>query len=204
MIEVNLYLVPTSDSTVGRLVARSRFDKEAMGVSVMEFVKGFLKEHIDDFQSSLKNANLVNLINEDSTFTVKDFACINYYLKRAGFYIQIQNVTDDEDNAENIPEGRVEWNVIDTNFMQNGYPTTIKIIPEEGNDIVGTLEKVIESSGFFDEGKFSGIKNPFTALLANLKHIKEMTGVVNSGITTKVYAVLDELGVKLFCATSID
>lgn len=204
MIEVNLYLVPTADSTVGRLVARSRFDKESVGVSVMEFVKGFLKEHIDDFQSSVKNANLMNLINDDSTLTVKDLASINYYLKKAGFYVQIQNVTDDEDNAENIPEGHVEWNVIDNNFMQNGYPTAIKIIPEEGTDIVGTLEKVIDASGFFNEGKFSGVKNPFTALMANLKSIKEMTGVVNSSLTTKVYAVLDELGVKLFCATSID
>lgn len=204
MIEVNLYLVPTADSTVGRLVARSRFDKESMGVSVMEFVKGFLKNHLDEYQSSLKNANIVSLINDDQTLTVKDLACINYYLKKAGFLVQIQNVTDDEDNAENIAEGTVEWNVIDSNFMQNGYPTTIKVIPEEGTDIVGTLTKVIETSGFFNESKFSGVKNPFTALISNLKHIKEMTGVVNSSLTTKVYAVLDELGVKLFCATSID
>ena len=204
MIEVTLYLVPTSDAAVGRLVARSRFDKDSMSVSVMEFVKGFLKNHLDEFQSSIKNANLVSLINDDQTLTTKDLACINYYLKRAGFLIQIQNVTDDEDNAENISEGTVEWNVIDYNFMQNGYPTTIKITPEEGTDIVGTLEKVIETSGFFNESKFSGIKNPFTSLIANLKHIKEMTGVVNSSLTTKVYAVLDELGIKLFCATNID
>ena len=45
MIEVNLYSIPSQDinSMVGRCVARSRFDKEGMGVSVMEFVKGFLK-----------------------------------------------------------------------------------------------------------------------------------------------------------------
>ena len=47
MIEVNLYSIPAQEmnSMVGRCVARSRFDKEGMGVSVMEFVKGFLKNN---------------------------------------------------------------------------------------------------------------------------------------------------------------
>ena len=48
MIEVNLYSVPAQDinSMVGRCVARARFDKESMGVSIMEFVKGFLRDNL--------------------------------------------------------------------------------------------------------------------------------------------------------------
>ena len=39
MIEVNLYSIPAGDNTarVGKCLARNRFDREAMGVSVPEF-----------------------------------------------------------------------------------------------------------------------------------------------------------------------
>jgi hypothetical protein len=206
MIEVNLYLIPTTDAnaTVGRLVARSRYDKEAMGVSIMNFVKGFLKNNVSEFESSLKNPELINLINNDVELTVRDLACINYYLQRAGFTVQIQNVTDDEENANQIGDDQVEWNIIDYNFMQNDYPTAIKIIPEEGMDIPSVLKKIVDQAGLFDVTKFNGVKNPFTVLLANLERVKQINGSVSSSLTTRIYALLDQMGIKIFCATNAD
>ena len=206
MIEVNLYLIPTTDAnaTVGRLVARSRFDKEAMGVSVMEFVKGFLKNNSSEFESALKNPELINLINSDTTITTRDLACINYYLEKAGFMVQIQNVTEDEENPVQIGEDQVEWNVIDYNFIQGDYPTATKIIPTQGEDIPAILKKIIGEAGLFDVEKFSGVKNPFTVLTANLDHVQQINGSVNSSITTKIYALLDQMGIKIFCATNAD
>ena len=109
MIEVNLYSIPSQDinSMVGRCVARSRFDKEGMGVSVMEFVKGFLKNNLANFETSLGNAEIVAFINSDSIMSTKDFASINYWLSQAGFMVQIQNVADDEENAIGVPSGDI-------------------------------------------------------------------------------------------------
>ena len=206
MIEVNLYLIPTTDAsaTVGRLVSRSRFNKEAMGVSIMQFVKGFLKDNVSNFESSIKNPELIGLINDDTVLTTRDLACINYYLEKAGFMVQIQNVTDDEDNPDAIGPDQVEWNVIDCNFIQNDYPTAIKIIPAEGMEMVAVVKKIIAQSGLFDGTKFNGVKNPFTVLLANLDHIKQVNGSVSSSIMTKIYAILDQMGIKVFCATATD
>ena len=55
MIEVNLYSIPVDDfnSRVGRCVARNRFDKETMGVTIEEFVKGFLRDNLDKIESKL-------------------------------------------------------------------------------------------------------------------------------------------------------
>ena len=207
MIEVNLYSIPTQDmnSMVGRCVARSRFSKESMGVSVMEFVKGFLKNNLSNFETSLGNAELVAYINSSNIMSTKDFACINYWLAQSGFMVQIQNVTDDEENATGVPSGGiVEWNVIDCNFIQNDYPTATKIIPGEGMDIPQVLRQIVEQSGLFDQNKMSGVKNPFTVLLNNMDRIKNTTGSISPSITSQIYNLLDQMGIKVFCATSED
>jgi hypothetical protein len=60
MIEVNLYAITPNDfnSRVGRCVARNRFDQEAMGIGVIEFAKGFLKENLDKFEGGIGNNDL--------------------------------------------------------------------------------------------------------------------------------------------------
>ena len=45
MIEVSLYSVPVGsdvNASMGKCVDRTRFDKDALGTGVMEFVKGFI------------------------------------------------------------------------------------------------------------------------------------------------------------------
>lgn len=207
MIEVNLYSVPTEDSNsmVGRCVARSRFDREAMSVSVMDFVKGFLRNNLTNFENSIGNEEIIEFINSDTVMSTKDFSCINYLLGKVGYKVQIQNVADDEDDAGGVPTGGiVEWNVIDRNFIQFDYPTATKIIPSPNEGIPQILRKVIEQSNLFDPNKFSGIRNPFTALLSNLDQIQKVSGTVSSTITTQIYSLLDQMGISIFCATSED
>ena len=203
MIEVNLYAIPAKDAgaTVGRCIDRARFDKDVMNISVMEFVKGFLKTNIQKFDTAVINKEIINLINEDEVLTTKDFACINYYLIKSGYMIAIQNVTEDEENAANVPTDTIEWNIVDYNFMQNGYPTTTKITQVGGTDIISMLDKVVNGTGLFREDKFSGVKNPLKDLLTTIKKIKDLKGSVEAGPVTQIYEVLDNLGIKVFCAT---
>ena len=204
MIEVNLYSIPARDvnATVGRCIDRTRFNKEAMSTSVMEFVKGFLKTNIQNFESAVQNGDIISFINGDQPLSTKDFATINYYLAKAGFLVQIQNVTDDEENPVNVPAGTIEWNVIDNNFIQDDYPTTTKIIPAEGTNITEVLKQIVDQSGVFDENKFGGLRNPLKELVESLEKIKGVTGAVDPAITTRVYEILDQVGFKVFCATS--
>lgn len=206
MIEVNLYSIPAKESSarVGRCVARNRFDKESMGVSVEEFVKGFLKDNLGKFEGGIGSFELTEMINSSSvTFSRKDVACINHYLIEVGYMLQIINVTDDEDNATGIPDGdAIEWNIIDHNFYQNGYPTATKLMPGTSQDIPAILRQIVEQSGTYNSDKFSGLKNPFTELLNNLDFVKKTSGDVNSNIVAKIYQLLDEVGISVFCATS--
>lgn len=207
MIEVNLYAIPKDDvnARVGKCIARSRFDREAMGVSVERFVKGFLKENLDNFEAGIGQNELTALINSDTTLSRKDVACINYYLCAAGFKLQIQNVADDEENANGVPSGEViEWNVIDRDFVQNDYPTATKLMPSADQDVISILKQIVDQSGLFSSDKFAGLKNPFTPLFDGLNRIKGISGSINSTLVSKVYDYLDQVGIEVFCATSED
>ena len=205
MIEVSLFSINSSDPTnamTGRCIARSRFSKESMGVSIMEYVKDFLKDNLDSLQSAIGNADLTSIISSSQPMSTKDFFSIQYFLGDLGYTVKIWNVADDEVNALGIPEGSdiIEWNVIDRSFIQYDYPTTTKIVPSPTDSIVDTLSSIIDQSGLFDSNKFNGIRNPFTVLVNNLKQEKEMAGVVNPSLCTRIYALLSQLGIDIFCA----
>ena len=206
MIEVNLYSIPAGemDARVGKCLARNRFDKEGMAVSIEEFVKGFLKNNLDKFEVGIGNQELTELINSDNFLGRTDLSCVNYYLIKAGYMFQVINVADDEDNPTGVPTGDViEWNVIDNNFIQNDYPTATKILPANDTDIPTILHKIADQSGLFSD-KFTGIKNPFTELFTNIERIKNVSGSINAGLISKVYEILSQVGIEVFCATSED
>lgn len=204
MIEVNLFSVPAADYdvTVGKCVSRARFDKESMGVSVLEFVKGFLRDNLDNLESSMSNSDLVDFINSDQTMTSADFASLQYLLGQIGYKVTIWNVADDEENANSVGAGTLEYNVINHNFLQSDYPTVTKLIPTEDQNVAEVVGMIVEQSGLFDESKFSGVKNPFTILINNLKDEDGKLGKINSSIITKVYTLLDQMGINIFCATN--
>lgn len=205
MIEVNLYSVPVDalDSRVGRCLARNRFDREAIGTSIEDFTRGFLKDNLDKIEARLGMGNLSSVVNSDEVLTRKDLACINYYLGKSGLKFQILNVTDDEENSVSVPDGMVEWNVINRNFIQNDYPTAIKIIPTADEDIPSILKRIVDESGLFGD-KFVGMSNPFNELFDNLRRIKEVTGSINNSLISRIYDLLDQMGIDVFCATSED
>ncbi len=202
MIEVNLYslLENSVNASAGYCIDRIRFDKEARGISVMEFVKGFLKNNLSHFESALKNSDIVDFINGDLTMRTKDFASINYYLAKAGYLVQIQNVTDDEENPVSIPAGITEWNIIDTTFLQYDYPTTMKVIPADGMDIVEVLDKIIDQLSFFDKDVLGSVRNPLKEDVEQLKKVKNINGSASISLTTRIYDTLANLGIKIFTA----
>ena len=202
MIEVNLYslLENNINASAGYCIDRIRFDKEARGISVMEFVKGFLRNNLSHFESALKNSDIVDFINSDITMRTKDFASINYYLAQAGYLVQIQNFTDDEENPVSVPAGITEWNIIDTTFLQYDYPTTMKVIPADGMDVVEVLDKIIGQLSFFDRDTLGSVRNPLKEYVENMKKVKNLNGSVSISLTTKIYETLANLGIKIFTA----
>lgn len=203
MIEVSLFSVPAADvnAKFGSCVARARVDIEALGSGVFDFVKGFIRDNLDNLEGSIGNSDLVQFINGDDLLTTVDFASLRYLLKKIGYLVEVWNVAEDEENSQGVGEGTLEYNVVNHNFLQHDFPTVTKLIPEEGKDISNILSMVVEQSGLFNPDKFSGIKNPFTGLLNSLESEKENLGNINATISTQIINILDQLGFEIFCAT---
>lgn len=207
MIEVNLFAIPKGDNSasIGKCVARSRFDKDRMGVSIISFVRAFLKNNIGKFENNIGNAELVNLINSDGVVSYRDLASINYFLEEAGLKVLAFNVADDEENPDGVPTGEIiEWNIIDKNNTQNDLPSAVKYVPAPGTKISTILKEVIRISGLFDENKFSGIKSPFKSLIETMEKAEQVRGETPYSVSGQVYDILRRCGVKVFCATSED
>lgn len=203
MIELSLYSVPVGsgvNAPMGTCVDRIRFDKDAMGTSVMEMAKGFLKTNLQSIEPALGNDDIISFINGDMTMTTTDFACINYWLAKSGYLVVIQNVAEDEDNPVGIASEGAEWNVIDTNFMQHDYPTAVKIIPTDGMNVVDVLKRVIEQSNLFDSNKLGNTRNPLKEAVGKLEKVKELMGIIEPGLSSKIYSILDQVGIKVFLA----
>lgn len=203
MIEVNLFSVPAADvdAKFGSCVARARVDIEALGSGVFDFVKGFIRDNLDNLEGSIGNSDLVQLINSDDLLTTVDFASLRYLLKKVGYLVEVWNVAEDEENSQGVGEGTIEYNVVNHNFLQHDFPTTTKLIPEEGKNLADILKEVVDQSGLFNPEKFGGVKNPFTGLLNSLEQEKENLGNINATISTQIIHILDQLGFEIFCAT---
>ena len=203
MIEVNFLSVPIEEpnSMVGNCIARSRFDKEKMGVGVNEFVKGFLETNLDKFEIRVANPDVTALISGEGILTRRDLSCVNYLLQKSGFRFDVFNVADDEDNSVGVPSGIVEWNIIDGNFIQDDYPTATKILPSETDSIIETLKNVVNTTGVFGS-RFVGIRNPFTEIFRNLDTVKKTAGMISPGLTSKIYEILGSLGYRILCLSS--
>lgn len=205
MIEVSLYAIEPGDTyaKTGRCVARNRFDKEAMGTSVEEFVRGFLKDNLERFSSDGRE---INAILEDNKFLSRmDLVCINNLLIKIGYTFMVTTVADDEENPTGVPTGDiVEWNIINLNNLQDDYPVATKIVPSLPQNFIEIFDQVIGGCGFYNEDKFTGIKNPFTPLMNVLKETKEKTGDLSSSITAKIHRLFEDHGIRIFVATSED
>ena len=68
-------------------------------------------------------------------------------------------------------------------------------------DAVAVLKQAVDQLGLFDDSKFAGVKNPLVETVDQLERIKESMGRIEPGLATKLYDVLDQLGIKVFLAT---
>lgn len=134
-----------------------------------------------------------------------DLVCINNLLIKIGYTFMVTTVADDEENPTGVPTGDiVEWNIINLNNLQDDYPVATKIVPSLPQNFIEIFDQIIGGCGFYNEDKFTGIKNPFTPLMNVLKETKEKTGDLSSSITAKIHRLFEDHGIRIFVATSED
>lgn len=206
MIEVNLYKGPKGvkgDVINLTSIGRARFDKEAMGTSVEEFVIGFLKDEMEKFATDGRDISAI--LESNKYLGRQDLNCINNLLiENTGFRFEIYSVADDEINPNGLVSGETfEINIINHNHIIEDYPTCTKMTPSLPLDLPGTLRQIVNESDLYNEDKFAGINNPFSKYLGVLENDKRV-GNVNESASSAIYRVLAEHGINVIWVSSED
>lgn len=198
MVEVTLISTGDMYSNVGRFVSRKRANLEALAITKNEFIKGFVRNNMSELDAVINNADFNELINSDRNLSNKDIESINYILGEMGYKLLVSFVADDEENPDSVGEGLYEYNIIDKSFIQNDLPTSTKITKSTTESLGDTLIKIVEQSGLFNPDKFSGIRNPFTILLNNIKDQERTTGSIQGMTTARIYSMLSYMGIDVY------
>jgi hypothetical protein len=197
MIEVTL-ISATEGSRVGRFVSRRRASLEQLGVNKNQFIQGFLRDNMDTIETAIHNPDLVNLINNDSLLNNKDIASIKYSLSTVGYHMLVTFTADDEVNSVTVPTGEVEYNIIDSTFIQDDMPVSTKETASLGSSIVPTIKSAINNLGFYSEDKFKGVNNPLLGLIKQAEDDEKTTGAPSSTIINRIYMILEQLGIQIY------
>ena len=197
MIEVTL-ISATEGSRVGRFVSRRRASLEQLGVNKNQFIQGFLRDNMDTIETAIHNPDLVNLINNDSLLNNKDIASIKYSLSTVGYQMLVTFTADDEVNSVTVPTGEVEYNIIDSTFIQDDMPVSTKETASLGSSVVPTIKSAINNLGFYSEDKFKGVNNPLLGLIKQAEDDEKTTGAPSSAIINRIYMILEQLGIQIY------
>lgn len=197
MIEVTL-ISSTEGSRVGRFVSRKRADLERLGVNKNQFIQGFLRDNMDTIETAIHNPDLVHLINSDILLNNKDLATIKYTLSTVGYQILYTFTADDEINEVTIPTGEVEYNIIDTTWIQDDMPVASKISSTLGSSIIPIIKQIMDQTGFYATDKFAGVNNPLIGLINQAEDDEKTTGAPGAVLVNRIYTILEQLGINIY------
>lgn len=202
-LELNLVKTQSIYSKVGSLLDRRRVlvgnDSEAMAA-----ISSFIADNTETFDAALSNKALVSQLQDLKNLTIDELYSLKYVFASSGIDLIIMAVSDIEVNENMIPEGIIEYNVIDNlNNVSNFIKFATKIpVSSEGGVLTEMYSKVVEIHGLFEGDLFQGFQNPLEAQIGILRQTEQALGVTPSSITTYLNSVLEYLGKDIYVITA--
>lgn len=198
-LELNLVKVESIHEQSAQILSRHRAlvgnDTEAMA-QIIEF----LGRNIDIINAQITDKALVSKIEHLKNLTIDEFECLRWILAERGLDVQVWSISDVETGADGIPEGSIEYNVIDlTNYSSSFVPFCTKITFTQDEFKFSTLfEKISGMFGLFEGSLFEGRVNPILHDTRVMKSSEEVIGRVSPMLTEHVGSILSFLQKKIY------
>lgn len=194
-IELNLVSNQSIFSPVYTLIARERKlvnDDSEVITAICEFIS----DNITSFDAALSDKELVSRLQNLDQISIVDFYSIKFMLANSGLDILVNSVAELEVNADQIPEGMLEYNVVDNIATNQSFvkPSSKIVLDADSSDLHQVYSEIVSGFGFFQTPILSGYRNPLTANLDLLKQTEVAIGVAPTSITTYINSVLEYLG----------
>lgn len=199
ILEVNLVRTQSIYGSAFGIVARERAVVEN-GEQIMSQIIKVLSDNIEVLDSAIADKGLVAQIGALKMMTVDEFVSLRYRLAAtSGLDILVFGVSEQEVNANEIPTGTLEYNVIDTNWNLLDWVCLGTKIPVSENDykLTDIYEKMAGMYDLFKGDLFSDYADPLTQQIEVLKGIEAAVGSTPTSITTYINSVFEYCGKKL-------
>lgn len=199
ILEVNLVRTQSIYGSAFGIVARERAVVEN-GEQIMSQIIKVLSDNIEVLDSAIADKGLVAQIGALKMMTVDEFVSLRYRLAAtSGLDILVFGVSEQEVNANEIPAGTLEYNVIDTNWNLLDWVCLGTKIPVSENDykLTDIYEKMAGMYDLFKGDLFSYYADPLTQQIEVLKGIEAAVGSTPTSITTYINSVFEYCGKKL-------
>lgn len=197
-LEINL--VTGTGIFIDRLRTEVKNDTEALS-SIVKFINN----HASEFTARLTDQKFVGRLQSLSALTIDGYSLLRYILQQSNldiiaFYVSNAETT----NAEELPEGVIEYNVLDrNNIIGNFLPMCSKITKVRSElKLSEVYSKIFEMYGLISNDLLTGMSIPFK------KAIEKMAGSEDSGLgwnqtdATMIKMTLDTLNKEIYLIRS--
>lgn len=169
-------------------------------VDPMTQIPSYLNEIIPLIENSVMDKSLIDIIQTSgSNMTVPTFQSIRYLLsKESQLDIMFFNVPDNSPNEFDIPEGLIEFNIINKNWVEERMiPMASKFNQQSSDWQMSTVyESIMRSYQFFD--KNNGFdQNPAAQLISYVRANESTAGQAPIPVTTGLNAMFSYMGIEV-------
>lgn len=166
----------------------------------------FIRTNESYFDVFLTDKLAVSQLKKLSSITISEFASLRYMLAIYGLDILVGIVAEVEDNPIEIPEGVLEYNVIDMNdHILPSFPFITKIvIPSTATQLSEIYRTIEDTFGFFKGDLFTDFKNPLKSMINVLEQNEELLGKTIVSISDFLTTAFEFLGKKLIVITNAE
>lgn len=201
-LELNLVKTQSIYSRVSSSIARQRtlINNESEAMSA---IMSFIADNIEIFDAALSNKALVNQLQNLTDLTIDEFSSLKFMLASNGIDILAWAISDNELNEVEVPDGILEYNVVDrNNSLMSFLDFCTKInINEESSTLADMYQRIVDMYGLFEGDLFVGYLNPLSSQVQVLRQTEQTLGVTPNAITTYLNSVLEYLGKEIYVIT---
>ena len=197
-LEVTLVKVKAiQDTSIADFLSRARFVDVEDDSKAMAYLTKFLKDNLDTISIAVSDKVFVNKLRNKDTFTLTEFLCTKFLLALAGIDIWYYQVSDNEENGFDLPNGMVEYILQDTtSFSKSFVPFATKMTRPIDDARSWTVYDTIKGDyDFFEGDLFDGIDNPMSRMIQLARDSEEIVGKsAELGATEYLYQIVKYLG----------
>lgn len=200
ILEINLVKIDAIYGNAGRILARRRVNLPNEN-AYMEAIVEFIGHNITDIAPAIGDKEFVSKLENLSSLTIQEFSDLRYVLASSyGYDIIIGIVSDMERNGEGIPDGVIEYNIIDLNDIEGGFvPHITKLIgSDQGVQISEVVEKAIDMFDLFKGSVVSGRMNDLSNDLEAMKTAEQLTGSTPAALSQHAMSILEFVGKRIY------